>query len=90
MRQNNLPGAPADLPLEVQRAIVATLMQQGIISLGEAPQPEPSPQPAKKKRRGGFSDAAVFVIPDGPQVRSGIVAGRSIFYDPGSRFAWPG
>jgi hypothetical protein len=43
MRQNNLSGAPTDLPLEVQRAIVAALLvEAGAISLGVPP--------AKKKR----------------------------------------
>jgi hypothetical protein len=56
MQQNNLPGAPADLPFEVQRAIVAALMKQGVIQMGEAPQakapPAPPPQPGNGKKGG--------------------------------------
>jgi len=48
MEQNGLSGAPADLPLETQRAIVAALADAGAISLEEAPPPEPAP----KKKRG--------------------------------------
>jgi hypothetical protein len=54
MRQNGIPGAPGDLPLEAQRAIVAALVKAGAISLGEAPQAEapPPPEPGPKKKRG--------------------------------------
>ncbi len=48
MRQNDLPGAPADLPFEVQRAIAAALIEKGIIKYGEAPQDEPPPPPQAK------------------------------------------
>ncbi len=51
MRQNNLPGAPADLPLEIQRAIVAALVKAGAISLGETAQAG-APPPREKKKRG--------------------------------------
>jgi hypothetical protein len=49
MRQNGIPGAPADLPLEAQRAILAALVKAGAISLGEAP---PPPEPGARKKRG--------------------------------------
>ncbi len=56
MQQNNLTGAPAGLPFEVQRAIVAALMEAGVIQTGEAPQAEapPQPQPDGGGRRGGW------------------------------------
>ncbi|MGO9173873.1 MAG: TIR domain-containing protein [Rhodomicrobium sp.] len=58
MQQNGLPGAPADLPFEMQRAIAAALMKQGIIQMGEAPRDEPPPappqQPGNGKKGGGW------------------------------------
>jgi hypothetical protein len=42
MQQNSLSGAPSDLPLEVQRAIVTALMKQGIIQVGGATAAESS------------------------------------------------
>jgi len=57
MRQNDLPGAPKDLPFEMQRAIAAALIKQGVIKFGEGPQakaPPPPPQPGNGKKRGGW------------------------------------
>jgi hypothetical protein len=51
MQQNNLSSAPSDLPLEVQRAIIAALVKQGIIKGETAPSVETAEAAAKKKRR---------------------------------------
>ena len=40
MRHNDIEGAPADLPFEMQRAIIASLIEQGVIKFDEAPQDE--------------------------------------------------
>jgi hypothetical protein len=54
MQRNDLSGAPADLPLEAKRAIIAALVEAGAITLGEAPPPpvEAPPSQAEKKKRG--------------------------------------
>jgi len=38
MATNGLEGAPADLPMETKRAIVAMLIQNGVIQIGEGPE----------------------------------------------------
>jgi TIR domain len=64
MQQNDLPGAPADLPFETQRAIVAALMKDGIVKIGEGPQAgapappsavPPKSQPAAAERPSAWS-----------------------------------
>jgi hypothetical protein len=34
LKQNNIDGAPADQPMEIKRAIVAALIEQGIVQIG--------------------------------------------------------
>lgn len=37
MKENNLPGTPADLPMEMKTAIVKMLIDQGVIGFGPGP-----------------------------------------------------
>ncbi len=56
VQRNGLSGAPADLPMETKRAIVAALMKQGFIEEEKEPQAKapPPPQPGGGKKRGGW------------------------------------
>jgi hypothetical protein len=56
MQRNDLSGAPAGLPMETKRAIVAALMKQGFIEEEKVPQAKapPPPQPGGGKKRGGW------------------------------------